>query len=188
MTFLFCLAKRLLEVNFIELNITNLLKPFEERMPTVNEFYTLCINASSYNSLKFSSSICFGTKLYFKRLEVFDLFFNTWMDPVVLVKLDCKGECSKKNCNYYCCMFWCALYFLKINKWCVMWIRCSSGWKWCSLFVGVARMLLKRTSQWSSQNGNFESLTLPFVRTKSTSRNILNKIWCCLESLNRDLS
>lgn len=68
MTFLFCLAKRLLEVNFIELNITNLLKPFEERMPTVNEFYTLCINASSYNSLKFSSSICFGTKLYFKRL------------------------------------------------------------------------------------------------------------------------
>lgn len=68
MTFLFCLAKRLLEVNFIELNITNLLKPFEERMPTVNEFYTLCINASSCNSLKFSSSICFGTKLYFKRL------------------------------------------------------------------------------------------------------------------------
>lgn len=47
---------------------------------------------------------------------------------------------------------------------------------------------LKRTSEWSSQNGNFESLTLPFVRTKSTSRNILNKIWCCLESLNRELS
>lgn len=67
------------------------------------------------------------------------------MDPVKLVKLNHKHFQWKfqEKLKQLFLHLWHAACFLRTSKWCIIWIKYLSGWKWCSLFIGTFQNTLE---------------------------------------------